>query len=214
MISNRSNTAVVLLAAASLIASTAAAGAHSGEDRSLLPFGLQAEHLHLLTNHIPIFVTLSGLIVMGLSLFWKDRSTRRAGLVLILLGTTGGIATYWLGEQAYKHVRGLADEIGQDWLDLHLERADNIIWLFWLAAVAAVAALIIEWKMPRWALLSTLLATALAAATLGASGWIADAGGKIRHTEIRGASVPVQTDSQPASTTTENNPNTPASRNQ
>ena len=35
-----------------------------------------------------------------------------------------------------------------------------------------------------------VVAGALAAATLGASGWIADAGGKIRDPEIRGNEVP------------------------
>ncbi len=152
--------------------------------------GFDPTHLHLLTNHIPIFITLAGLIALGLAFIWKNDGARRIALVLLIMGTVGGLVTYWLGQQSYKPVRGLADETGQDWLDLHMERAEQVIWLFWLAATSAAAALVIEWRKIRLALPATLLAGALGAASLGVSGWIADAGGKIRHPEIRGDSRP------------------------
>lgn len=183
--------AIVIIPAFS---SVAFAHGSEGHKSSALPMGLDPAHLHLLTNHIPIFITLAGLITLGLAFVWKNDGVRRAALILLIIGTLGGLMTYWLGQQAYKPVRGLADEIGQDWLDLHMERAEKVIWLFWLAAVSAVAALVIEWRKSRFALIATLLAGALGAATLGVSGWIADAGGKIRHPEIRRNSVPVSAD--------------------
>lgn len=170
-----------------LVASAVVAQAHGSETHSPspLPMGLDPAHLHLLTNHIPIFITLSGLLALGLALLWKNAPARRIALVLLLIGTVGGLMTYWLGQQAYKPVRGLADEVGQDWLDLHMARAEQVIWLFWLAAPAAAGALIASWRLVRFALPLALVAAVLAAATLAASGWIADAGGKIRHVEIR-----------------------------
>lgn len=184
-----------------LTAFSSVAYAHGSEGHkpSTLPMGLDPAHLHLLTNHIPIFITLAGLIALGLAFLWKNDAVRRVALILFIIGTVGGLVTYWLGQQAYKPVRGLADETGQDWLDLHMERAEQVIWLFWLAAVSAVAALVAAWRKSRLTLVSTLLAGALGAATLGASGWIADAGGKIRHPEIRGDSVPVSADDAEAS---------------
>lgn len=71
-----------------------------------------------------------------------------------------------------------------------MEQAEKVIWLFWIGAVAAAAALVMTWRKARFALLASLLAGGLGAATLGASGWIADAGGKIQHPEIRGAAMP------------------------
>ena len=178
----------------STFAPLAQAQGHEAHKASSLLFDLDPVHLHLLTNHIPIFITLSGLIALGLAYLWKNDAVRRAALVLLFIGIAGGIVTYWLGGQAYKPVRGLADETGQDWLDLHMERAEKVIWLFWLGAVAAAAALLMAWRKSRFALIATLLAGALGAATLGVSGWIADAGGKIRHSEIRGLSKPVPDD--------------------
>jgi hypothetical protein len=175
--------------------SVAYAHGSDGHKSSPLPLGLDPAHLHLLTNHIPIFITLAGLIALGLAFLWKNDAVRRAALILLIIGTVGGLVTYWLGQQAYKPVRGLADETGQDWLDLHMERAEKVVWLFWLAGGSAVAALVAARRKSRFALVSTLLAGALGAATLGASGWIADAGGNIRHPEIRGDSKPVSEES-------------------
>lgn len=173
-----------------MAASVAQAGEITTSKTANLPFGLDSAHLHLLTNHIPIFVTFSGLVALALALLWKNDVAKRIALVLLVMGTVGGIATYWLGQQAYKPVRGLADETGQDWLDAHMERAEQVIWLFWMAALSAVAALVMGWRKIKFSFLVTLLAGALGAGTLAASGWIADAGGKIRHPEIRGNSHP------------------------
>ncbi|WP_052573333.1 hypothetical protein [Haloferula sp. BvORR071] len=151
-----------------------------------LVFGLDAPHLHLLTNHIPIFVTFSGLIVMSVALRKRDHLARQIALVLVSIGNAGALLTYWLGQQSYKAVRGLADESGQDWLDLHMERAERVVWLYWLALVVSVAALVWCWRGRRFTALATWAATAFAAISLGLAGWIADAGGKIRHSEFRG----------------------------
>lgn len=150
-----------------------------------LVFGLDAPHLHLLTNHIPIFVTGSGLIVMGIALWKRDHLARQIALLLVSIGNAGAVLTYWLGQQSYKAVRGLADESGQGWLDLHMERAEQVIWIYWLAVIGSVAALLWCRRGKRFTALATCTAGALAAVTIALSSWIADAGGKIRHSEFR-----------------------------
>jgi len=155
-----------------------------------LVFGLDAPHLHLLTNHIPIFVNLSGLLVLVIALWKRDHLARQIALLLLFLGNGGALLTYWLGQQSYKAVRGLADEAGQGWLDLHMERAEQVVWVFWLAFLATGGALLWCWKGQRFTFLATILTGLLGAASLGVSGWIADAGGKIRHPEFRGPEQP------------------------
>lgn len=154
-------------------------------------------HLHLLTNHIPIFVTLSGLVILAWAFIRKEISLVQPALMLIALGVLGGVITYWLGEQAYRPIRRLADEVGQDWLDVHMERADQIIWIFWLSLASAVAAMIATWKNFKFSGTLCLIAGALAAGSLAAAGWVADAGGKIRHSEVRSSPPPVDTESSP-----------------
>ena len=158
--------------------------------------GLDAPHLHLLTNHLPIFVTLSGLIALIVALRTKNQGTRQVALWLILLGVAGGLLTFWLGQQAYKPVRGLADEIGQDWLDLHMERAERFVWVFWLTLASSIAALVMGWRKHRFSTVAVLITGALGLATPGLSSWIADAGGKVRHVEIRGETTPAPADGE------------------
>jgi membrane protein YqaA with SNARE-associated domain len=167
-----------------------------GHMTARLPFGLDPAHLHLLTNHIPIFITFSGLVALALALLWKNDVAKRVALVLLIIGTVGGLFTYWLGQHAYKPVRGLADETGQDRLDVHMERAEQVIWLFWLAALSAAAALLMSWRKLKGSFGAVILAGVLGAGTLAVSGWIGDAGGKIRHSEIRGDSQPPADDAK------------------
>lgn len=156
-------------------------------------FGFDAPHLHLLSNHVPIFVTLSGLIVMATGLWSKNRGIAQVALTLMFLGIAGGILTFWLGQQAYKPVRGLADSVGQDWLDLHMERAEQVIWVFWVAGSGVATAWVLGWKKHRLATPAAMISAVLGLSTLGLSTWIADAGGKIRHSEFRlRATPPVQ----------------------
>jgi hypothetical protein len=156
-----------------------------------------AAHFHLLTNHIPIFVTLSGLLILAWTLIRKERRLVQPALMLLLLGALGGMITYWLGEQAYRPIRSLADEVGQDWLDVHMERADQIIWIFWLSLASTVAAMIAAWKSFKFSGALCLIAGALAAGSLAAAGWAADAGGQIRHSEVRSSPPPVDTEFTP-----------------
>jgi hypothetical protein len=78
-----------------------------------------------------------------------------------------------------------------------MERAEKFIWILWVAAISTAAALVMVWRRMRFAPASTLLAMALGAATLGISGWIADAGGKVRHPEIRGEPEPASAENSP-----------------
>lgn len=167
-----------------------------------IAFGLDAPHLHLLTNHLPIFVTLSGLFAMAVGLWRNNRGITQVALTLVFLGIAGGILTFWFGQQAYKPVRGLADEMGQDWLDLHMERAEQVIWVFWTAGAAVAAALVLVRKEHRLAIPAAMVAGTLGLLSMGLAGWIADAGGKIRHPELRQPSA--KPDSGSASQSDEN----------
>ena len=153
-------------------------------------FGLEPVHLHLLTNHIPIFMTLAGLIALALGVLWKIEDAKRAALVVLILGAAGGPLTYWLGEQSYDTVRKLADDDGRAWLDAHWDRAEDVIWLYWVSLVVSLGSLVMLTRNVRRAGAAVILAGLLAAGTLGAAIWVASAGGNIRHPEVRTVAPP------------------------
>ena len=136
---------------------------------------------------------------MGIALWKRDHLARQIALVLISIGNAGALLTYWLGQQSYKAVRGLADESGQGWLDLHMERAEQVAWIYWLALIGSLAALTWCWRGGKFTALATWTAGGLAAVTIAISSWIADAGGKIRHPEFRGMEPPPEAEEAPHS---------------
>ncbi len=157
-----------------------------------------AAHLHLLINHFPIIGILMGLIALSLAVIWKSDGGRRIGLVLLALCNLAAYPTFKLGQIAYRHIRAIADDVGQDWLDTHMERAESLDYLFYFAALVAIIALYSGWRKLRWATALAVTAGIVSVAALVGAGWIADAGGKFMHGEIRDEkSVPAKK-TQPA----------------
>lgn len=168
------------------------AAAHGGEiHESTSSFmGQNTAHLHLLTNHLPIFGIVMGLLALVLAFMWKSDVSKRIALILLLVTTVGAYPTFKFGQYAYKDVRGIADDAGQDWLDTHMERAESGIYAFYIAAFIIAAAIFAGWRKLRWETPLTLAAGIASVAALVTAGWIADAGGRIRHPEVRDSAPP------------------------
>ena len=148
-------------------------------------FGDNALRVHLLINHLPIFGTLMSVFALALAGFWKSDAGRRIALVLLLVSTASAYLVFQSGQGAYEEGRTIADDAGWNWIDVHLSRAEKGIYVFYLAALVTAAALYAEWRRLRWAVPLTIAAGVLGTAAFAGAVWIADAGGKIRHSEIR-----------------------------
>ncbi|MCA1658868.1 MAG: hypothetical protein LC627_06180, partial [Verrucomicrobiaceae bacterium] len=72
----------------------------------------------------------------------------------------------------------------------HAHRADELIWFFYALALASAAAIFLPKKWPKTAWPLTIATLILALVSLGAGGYIAYAGGKIRHREFRTSPPP------------------------
>jgi hypothetical protein len=150
----------------------------------------QPEYLHVLLNPLPVYglaVALFGLIA---ATYLRSRGGQLAALVLVF----GTAASAWpvahYGDQAYDRVLSMADEPGSAWLESHADRADDLVWFFYALAVVAAAAIFVPKKWPRTATPLVIATILLAACSLGAGGYIAYAGGKIRHREFRNVPPP------------------------
>ena len=86
----------------------------------------------------------------------------------------------------------MADSDGGKWLEEHQRRAEQLIYAFYAVATVAALGLISERFAPQAAISLAIAATVLATATLGAGGYIATAGGRIRHREFRYVPPPVK----------------------
>ena len=150
----------------------------------------QPEYIHVLLNPIPVYGLAAGLIGLITAFFLRSRHAQIASLVIVLISSCAAWPVYELGEQSYDRVLSMADDAGQAWLDEHKDRAEDLIWLFYILAILTAAAIALPIKWPKS---SVGLASAVAlfgAIVLGTGGYIAYAGGKIRHREFRNVPPP------------------------
>lgn len=143
------------------------------------------EHLHVILNHFPVIGLVMGIFALTLAFFLRSRPAQVVGIAVIFVAALSTFPVNYTGQQSYKPMRALTDDGGTDWLDEHMERAEKLAPAFYILAALSAAALFVPRKWPRTQISLTIATFVLTAACAGASGWIALAGGQIRHPEFR-----------------------------
>jgi hypothetical protein len=141
----------------------------------------QPEYVHTLINPLPVYGLGIGLVALIIAMFLRNRTA----LSVIFLAAASAWPVKYYGDEAYDRVLSISDETGSAWLAAHQDRADKFIWSFYLLAVAAAAAIVVPMKFPKTAMPLIISTVLLSVASLAAGGYIAYAGGKIRHREFR-----------------------------
>lgn len=148
------------------------------------------EYFHVLLNPIPIYVMALGVAVLVASLMRKSREIQLVGLWIVAFAGVSAWPTWYFGHQAYHHLYESLTEEGQRWADTHMQRADISVYVLYVTAVLALAAIFLPRKFPRTAKMLPVLTTAVALVTVGLDLWVGKAGGQIRHSEFRFDSPP------------------------
>lgn len=143
------------------------------------------EYVHVLINPLPVYGLSIAVLALVLALFLRTQRLTIAALVLVFVCSMSAWPTYSYGEAAYDRIKAMSDPAGEQWLDEHMARGMKMIWMFYvLAGVAAIGVVgVVKW--PRITFVVTAGTLAWGLATLGAGGYIAYAGGHVRHKEFR-----------------------------
>jgi hypothetical protein len=152
----------------------------------------QPEYLHVLINPLPVYGLGAGLIALIVALFLRSRAAHVTALAIILISSAAAFPVAYLGHQAYDRVLSMTDDAGRAWLDEHQDRGDDLVWFFYALAVLSAAAIFLPKKWPRSATPLTVATLLLSILCVGLGGYIAYAGGKIRHREFRNVPPPPQ----------------------
>ena len=153
----------------------------------------QPEYVHVLINPLPIYGLAMGWIGLIIALFLRSRPAQIATLALVLISAVSAWPAYEFGEEGYDRVLSLTDDDGHAWLDEHQRRAEQLIYFFYALAGLSAVAIAIPIKWPRTSTSLVITTILLGAIVLGMSGYIAYAGGKIRHREFRTQPPPKKT---------------------
>lgn len=148
---------------------------------------MDAVHLHLLTNHVPILGSAFGLMLLFITFFLRapSQQLRNAAYLLLLVSALGAFVANISGEGAEEAVEHLAG-VSEDPIDAHEDAAPFAVAFATLAGALALAGLGLSAFKPVWngrMALAVTLAALLAFASSARVGWL---GGKIRHTELEG----------------------------
>ena len=143
------------------------------------------EYLHVLLNPLPVYGLAMGVLALVVALFSGARAARVTALTIVFVSAISAWPVYSFGEQAFNRVLTLADADGAKWLAEHQRRGEQLIYAFYAVALFAAAAAGAERLAPRTAVPLAVATVVLATGTLGAGGYIASAGGRIRHREFR-----------------------------
>jgi len=150
----------------------------------------QPEYIHVLLNPLPVYGLLVGWVGLIIGLVLRSRPAQIATLSLVLLSSISAWPVYEFGQQGYDRVLSMADEDGRAWLDEHMHRAENLIWVFYALAAVSAFAIAAPIKWPKSSMPLAVAVVLLGAVTLGSGTYIAYAGGRVRHREFRNETPP------------------------
>ncbi len=143
------------------------------------------EYMHVLLNPVPVYGLALGVIGLLLAVLARNRTGIVIALVLVFLSGLSAWPTYHYGEAAYDRVKAIADTAGDQWLDEHMARGEKLIYAFYVLAGLAVVGMFAPMKWPRSSLPLAIATFVIGCTTLGIGGYIAFAGGHVRHKEFR-----------------------------
>jgi len=150
----------------------------------------QPEYIHVLINPLPIYGLALGLIGLIIAVLLRSRPAKIATLTIVLISAASAWPVYEFGEQGYDRVLTMTDDDGRAWLAAHKDRAEDLIWFFYALAILSAVAIAVPIKWPKSSVALALAVLLCGAGCLGVGGYIAYAGGRIRHREFRNERPP------------------------
>jgi glucan phosphoethanolaminetransferase (alkaline phosphatase superfamily) len=150
----------------------------------------EPEYVHVLLNPLPVYGLAVAVLGLTIALFSRSRAARVTALALVMVSAASAWPVYEYGEAGYDRVKAVVDNAGDKWLDEHMRRGEQLIYVFYLVAALSAVGIIAEFAMPKAAVPTAIATLILAAANLGVGGYIAYAGGHVRHKEFRFESPP------------------------
>lgn len=144
---------------------------------------MNASQIHLALNHVPLFFSLIGGIILLFGFFKKNDSIKILSLYLIIVAALFTIPVYLTGEGAEELVEKLPGVSG-GLIEEHEEIAKIGLIIIIISGITALGTLIVKKKE---SLLKTgfMLCAVLSFVSFGFMAQTSHTGGQIRHTEIR-----------------------------
>jgi uncharacterized membrane protein len=162
---------------------------------------MNSVQMHLALTHVPVVLSLVGLIMLAVAFFIKNSIITKTSYILILIAGIAALPVFFTGEgteEAIKNLPGVSESV----IERHEEVAKLAMISIAAAGLAALAALLSF----RWQIAVRVFKVVVVLLAITSGGLMAETahlGGQIRHTEIR-SSVALQNNSENAGNSEDN----------
>lgn len=144
---------------------------------------MNAAHVHLLLNHVPVIGALFAVGVLAVGLFWKRDELVRAAAGLFAAAALFAAPVYLSGEPAEEVVESLPG-VSEPVIERHEDAAAVAFATLAVVGVLSLTALVL-FRRQVVPVTVARAGLALGLIALALMGYTANLGGQIRHTEIR-----------------------------
>ncbi len=145
----------------------------------------QPEYIHVIINVMPLVGMGLGAALLLVGLRLESEGMREAGLALVVLAGVITFPTVQFGQHAYDRLYEQIPMEAQQWLDVHMTRAERLQWFFYLTGGLAAWALVSSRKKKPAAVRQAQASLIAAGLCASLAAWISHAGGQVRHSEFR-----------------------------
>jgi uncharacterized membrane protein len=153
---------------------------------------MNAVHLHLITNHVPIIGAFFGILVLVYGLIRKNPTTLAASYIVFIFSAATGLVAYFTGDGAAHAVKDLAD-VSRPIIKAHANIAKFFLVAYVLLAILSVIAFIKAKNHFDQVKKLAMIVLVISIITLGIGAYTGLLGGQIRHSEVRDPNAPAAT---------------------
>ena len=146
--------------------------------------------LHLALTHVPVLLSITGLIMLIMSFLIKSRTLTKTSYIIITVAGIAAIPVYLTGEETEEVVENLPG-VSEAIISKHEQVANLAMTSIMVAALMALIAFF-SFNWLRIARLAKIVVLVFAVATAGLMAQTAHLGGQIRHSEIRKGAIAQQ----------------------
>ncbi|HET9433605.1 MAG TPA: hypothetical protein VFO37_07600 [Chitinophagaceae bacterium] len=148
---------------------------------------MNASQIHLALNHVPLFFSLAGGLILLYGFIRKQDQIKSLSLYFMIIAAVFTIPVYLTGEGTEENVENLPG-VSDVLIESHEEMANVGLILILIAGIVALATLLIK-RTASLAKPFLMFCVVLAFASFGVMVQTAHLGGQIRHSEIRNSAV-------------------------
>lgn len=156
---------------------------------------MNAAHIHLVVNHLPLFAVLIGGGLLAFGMVANQTALTRAAFVLGVVAAIGAVVSVQSGERAEDIVEEYAG-VSEDAIHDHEEAAEGAQWAVVALGLVSLLGLVAPKSSARVRSAAEWAALALSVVSIALLARAANLGGLIRHPEIRTSAVEASMDAE------------------